>query len=112
MGSEPMALIEDTSKGEAYFLKKGDKLKDYVVEAVTEESIVLANEESKLNPTLGSKAYFSTSGRIFMSEFTDRQAVESPAKSASETASLDEGSADLSLIERMKARRRKEMGSE
>jgi hypothetical protein len=113
LGEESIALIEDISKGEAYFLREGDKLKDHVVEAIGEESITLVNENSKLTPTLGSMAHYGSSGQILMSELTDRQTTRNVAKNTGEkAASSGESSANLSLIERMKARRREELGQE
>jgi len=113
LGEEPIALVEDTSNGKAYFLKKGDKLKDYLVEAITEENIVLANGDSKLTPALGSKAYYDSSGKISMSGVTGEQVGrDSTGGADGETDSSDVASDNLSLIERLKARRRKELGQE
>lgn len=111
LGAESIALIEDISIGEAYFLREGDKLKDYLVQAIAEENITLVSENSEFMLDLGSKARYSSNGQILTSELTDEQAIEDLAKGADEkTASSDEGSVNLSVIEQMKARRRKELG--
>jgi hypothetical protein len=127
LGDESIAIVEDTSKGEGYFLREGDKLKDYVVEDITEENIVLAKENSKLMTALGSRARYSSTGQILMSGLADEQATsENPPSplykggkesnvvetTGEESSLLDESSASLSIIERMKARRRKELGPE
>jgi len=114
LAGEPMALVEDTSAGKGYFLREGDKLKDYLVEAIDEESITLARGDSKLMPNLGSDTRYNSSERIVISRSTREQRPESISSESinAETASSDENPANLSLIERMKARRRKELGHE
>ncbi len=113
LGGEPIALMEDTSSGKAYFLKEGDKLKDYLVEAISEKNIVLANGSSRLTPSLGSKAQYDSNGRISISQLTDERAIGGSMKSTDEkVASSDGEPANLSLIERMKARRRRELETE
>lgn len=113
LGDEPIALVEDISSGVAYFLKEGDVLKDYVVEAISEESMVLVNGDSRLTPDLGSKTYYNSSGQILASGVIADQMTGDLAKSAdTEPASLDKNLANLSMIERMKAKRREELGQE
>lgn len=113
LGAAPTALVEDASKGEAYFLREGDKLKDYIVEAIGEESITLANESSRIVVALGSKTNYGSNGRVLISEMTDGQTTGDSVESTDEkTASSDEGTANMSLIEQMKARRREELGQE
>ncbi len=106
LGDDNVAIVEDVSRGEAYFLKKGDKLRDYFVESVTEKNIVLVNGDSRLTPALGSKAQYDSSGHILASELPNAQKVENAVK--------DTGESDvtMSLIERMKAQRRRELGTE
>jgi len=101
-----VALVEDVSREEAYFLKKGDKLRDYFVESIAEESIVLVNGDSRLTPALGSKAQYDSSGHILASELPNAQKVENVVKDTNESA------AKMSLIERMKAQRRRELETE
>jgi hypothetical protein len=109
----PLALIEDSSKGKSYFLKKGDKLKDYTVDNVKEGEISLVNENSKITLTLGSKTYYNTNGKLLASAPTNIQTAERVMEKPSEkSASSNEGNTNLSLIEQMKARRKKELGQE
>lgn len=105
LDGDNVAIVEDVSRGEAYFLKKGDKLRDYYVEAITEENIVLVNGDSRLTPALGSKVQYDSSGHILTSELPNVQKVEAAVKDT------DKSDATMSLIERMKAQRRKELGS-
>lgn len=106
LDGDNVAIVEDVSSGEAYFLKKGDKLKDYFVESVTEKNMVLVNGDSRLTPALGSKAQYDSSGHILTTEAPSAQKVEAAVK---DTGKSD---ATMSLIERMKAQRRRELGTE
>lgn len=106
LDGDNVAIVEDVSSGEAYFLKKGDKLKDYFVEAVTEKNMVLVNGDSRLTPALGSKAQYDSSGHILTTEAPSAQKVEAAVK---DTGKSD---ATMSLIERMKAQRRRELEAE
>lgn len=113
LGADLTALVEDASKGEAHFLREGDRLKNYIVEAIGEESITLTSENSRIVVALGSKTNYGSDGRVSTSELTNGQPTEDSVRSADErTASSDENPANLSLIERMKARRRKELEKE
>lgn len=113
LGDELVAIVEDAQKGEAHFLRKGDRLKDYTVETIAEDKIILVNDGSMILSTLGSKTYYNSNGQFLISQRTDLPATGDAMRSTNEKpAPLDEGSADTSLIERMKARRRKELGQE
>jgi hypothetical protein len=113
LAEEPMALIEDVSKGEAYFLKEGDRLKDYVVAAIGEENITLVNGNSKMRASLGKRTYYNADGELLAAGSADSQATESIMSNLSEESdSSEDDAADLSIIERMKARRRKELEQE
>jgi hypothetical protein len=108
--SEDSAIVEDLSKNKAYYLKKGDKLKDYTVEAITEDSITLSNGNSRFTTRIGSAFYYNTSGQISTSEPSNNQVIAKVSDSKTEeTTSISSGSANQSLIEQMKARRKKEL---
>jgi hypothetical protein len=107
---ERVALMEDISLGEAYFLKEGDKIKDYLVESIAEEDIVLArldNEDIKITTALGAKAQYGQDGSVLLPERRYEQQTEYPIESPDK-----DNSANLSLIEQMKARRRRELERE
>lgn len=111
LGSEYVALVEDSSKGKAYFLRKGDRLKNFVVEAITEESLVLSNESSKLTPHIGSTVYYNSEGLITTSEpYSSLTMARTSESGVEERVSLNESSDNMSVIERMRARRRRELG--
>jgi hypothetical protein len=108
--SADSAIVEDFSKNKAYYLKKGDKLKDYTVDAITEDSITLSNGNSKFTTRIGSAFYYNSGGQISTSEPSNNQIVAKASDSKTEeTTSINSGSANLSLIEQMKARRKKEL---
>ena len=120
LAEEPMALIEDVSRGEAYFLKEGDKLKDYVVAAIGEENITLVNGNSRMTASLGRRTYYNADGELLATGPADEQVsgrrvrgsrmTESMMNDLSEESdSSKDDTADMSIIERMKARRRKEL---
>jgi len=135
MSNELLALIEDSSKGKSYYLRKGDKLKDYTIEKILNNEIVLVNGDSEITQTLGSKTYYNSSGKLLTSrpayasspspvrressDRSDSSVAVSNANTADTSVSQPSGSSDssssnanLSLIEQMKARRKKELGQE
>ena len=113
LGSEYIALVEDSSKDKAYFLRKGDKLKDYFVDTITDENVVLINGSSKFTAHVGSVVYYDSNGWLSTSEPRSNQtAAEFTESKAEERVSLNKSSDDLSIVERMKARRKKELGQE
>jgi hypothetical protein len=113
LAQEPMALIEDVSRGEAYFVKEGDKLKNYVVETITEENMILVNGNSRVTVALGTRTSYNSDGELLAAAATEGQMTASIAEVPDEEpAPLEGDTAGLSLIERMRARRRKELGQE
>ncbi len=113
LAQEPMALIEDVSRGQAYFVKEGDRLKNYVVETITEENIVLVNGNSRVTVALGTRTNYNSDGELLAAAAAEGQMTASTMEESDEKpAPLEEDTAGLSLIERMRARRRKELGQE
>ena len=77
--------------------------------------IVLINEGSKLTRSLGATIQYDSDRRNFMSRQFNSQTISDTAneiaKDTSEKAdSQDENTEGMSLLERMKARRRRELG--
>ena len=113
LAQEPMALIEDVSRGEAYFVKEGETLKNHVVENITEENIVLVNGNSRITVALGTRTNYNSDGELLATAMTEGQMTASiMEESSEEPAPSEEDTAGLSLIERMRARRRRELGQE
>ncbi|MEK7398687.1 MAG: hypothetical protein AAB116_17275 [Candidatus Poribacteria bacterium] len=121
-GNELLALIEDSSKGRSFYLRKGDKLKDYYVEKITDREVVLMNGDSKITQALGSKTYYNINGKLLasrpanapiaMNETSNRSEPSVAKSEPGSSASSNNGNANLSLIEQMKARRKKELEQE
>jgi type II secretory pathway component PulC len=110
LGDKTMALMEDTSTKKSYFLGAGDSLKDYLIESVGDQSITLVNKGSSVVCKLGDKVYYSKNGVSQIPETTNEQKSEAVAANADKSSSSPDGSSStLSLIEQMKARRRKEL---
>lgn len=113
LDEESMVIIEDVSKGEAYFLREGDKLKNYVVAKIEEDSITLVNGNSRITAAMGMKTYYNTDGGFLATGSSESQTVESVIKDSNkQTASSDGDIADMSVMEQMRARRRRELGQE
>ncbi len=113
LNGEHLALIEDSSKGKSYFLKKGDRIRHYTVEEITGKEITLVNENSRIVQSLGSKTYFSTDGDMLASGSSVPDSSNNvKVKSVSESVLSDNKDSNLSLIEQMRIRRKKELGQE
>ena len=116
LDGQNVALIEDVPAQKAYFLKEGDKLKDYTVESVGEESVVLVNNDSKIVSVLGSRAYYNPRKQILIPNLANalisRDIVKNTDEESASVDTVNERPSNLSLIEQMRARRRKELGQE
>ena len=108
-----MALIEDVSRGEAYFVKEGETLKNHVVENITEENIVLVNGNSRITVALGTRTNYNSDGELVATAMAEDQMTGSiEEESNEEPTPPEEDTASLSIIERIRARRRRELGQE
>lgn len=113
LNGEPLALIEDSSKGKSYFLKKGDKIRDYTVEEITGKEVILLSENSRIVQSLGSKAYYNTDRNLLVSGSVASDSSNNPqVKPVNESVLSDNKDSSLSLIEQMRVRRKKELGQE
>ncbi len=133
MNNELLALIEDSSRNRSYYLKKGDKLKDYIVDEIKDTEIILVSGDSKITQKLGSKTYYNQNGKLLAtrpsytssSVFVAREPTDRPnqpvavsntdvssSQPSDSSASSGNIGGNLSLIEQMKARRKRELGQE
>jgi len=101
-GSSWLAIVEDETKKEAYFLNRGEKLKDSFVEEIFEEHIILVVGDTKTQISLGESIKYDENGQILLNTIANR--IVAPKIEKSENTQ--------SLIEQMRARRRKELGQE
>lgn len=115
-GKEQVVLIEDSKAKDGYFLRSGEQLKDYTVSAIESEQIVLAKAGSEIKLALGEKIRYNTSGQIILSPYeaaSSSPAISSSPRLVSDTQSQTNNDDEhLSLIERMKLRRRKELNKQ
>ncbi|MGB9596851.1 MAG: hypothetical protein ACPL7B_11270, partial [Candidatus Poribacteria bacterium] len=134
MNNELMALIEDSSRNRSYYLKKGDKLKDYTVYEIKDNEIILVSGDSRITQKLGTKTYYDQNGKLLATkpsyssnslvvarEPTDRSNQPVATNNANGVSAIQSSSSsessgniggNLSLIEQMKARRKRELGQE
>ena len=105
-GSEWIAILEDETLKEGYFLHCGDKLKDSLVSEIFEEHIVLVVGDAKAQFSLGESIQYNTNGQLLLNTIANQSTLPSLL-----TPNSGED-AQKSLIERMKARRRKELSQE
>lgn len=113
LNGEPLALIEDNSKGKSYFLKKGDKIRDYTVDEIIGERVILVNGDSRVVQSLGSRIYYNVDGELLASNsIVSDSSNNAQVKSVSESVVSDKKDNNLSLIEQMRIRRKKELGQE
>lgn len=110
INNEYLALIEDGASGKSYFLKKGDKMKDYSVEKITEEEITLVNENSKIVQVIGTRTHYNTNGKLLASGSGDTKTYSNVANEPKANPAPSSNNKNMSLIEQMKARRQKELG--
>ena len=110
-GSDWIAVIEDRKRNEGAFLRRGETLKDVHVQDIMSEHITLTRGEMVVQLALGEsieygvdgRLRFDTAGAVKMSE------LPSQAETLPETQADSNRDGEQSLIERMRARRRKEL---
>ncbi len=108
-GSEWIAILEDRTKKEGYFLHHGEKLKDSLVSEILSEHIILVQGDSKAQFPLGASIQYNTNGQLLLNTIANQSILIPNSEFRISNSGED---APQSLIERMKARRRKELGKE
>ena len=125
--SEWIAVVEDRKLNEGVFLRQGEALKDTIVSEILPEHITLARGETKLQLALGKSIEYGeeeqilfdtvkttqpsqVSSEVLRSEGSEDSArsvgTRSPISSEAREADTDN---QQSLLERMRARRRREL---
>lgn len=110
-GSDWMAVIEDRQHNEGSFLQRGEMLKDVVVRDIVAEYIQLVRGEMMAQLALGESIEYGADGRVL---FNTAGTAKPPkptdqTNKPSETQMAGGGGDGQSLIERMRARRRREL---
>ena len=110
-GTDWIAVVEDRKQEEGAFLRRGETLKDVRVQAIMSEGITLTRDEMTVQLALGESIEYGIDGRVrFDTAGTAKMsAVPNQAGTLSETQTDSADDSKQSLIEQMRARRRKEL---
>lgn len=109
-GSDWIAVVEDWEREEGVFLRRGELLKDVRVQDILSEHIILVRDEVTLQLALGESIEYGIDGRLrFNTASTAKISRLSNEAGAPSGIQADSGDSGQSLIERMRARRRKEL---
>lgn len=104
-GSDWIAVVEDRNRNEGAFFRRGEALKDVRVQNIMSEYITLTRGEMTLQLALGESVEYGVDGRLRFD--TARTAKVSKRSTETEVDSNNDGG--QSLIERMRARRQREL---
>ena len=110
-GSDWIAVVEDRNRNEGTFLRRGEILKDVQVQDIMSEHITLVRNEMTVQLALGESIEYGLDGRLRF----DTAGTAKISKLPNETNALAETQADSddegeqSLIERLRARRQREL---
>ncbi|MCZ6676722.1 MAG: hypothetical protein O7E52_05685 [Candidatus Poribacteria bacterium] len=111
--SEWIAVVEDQKLNKGVFLHHGERLQDTLVRDIFSQYITLARGETTVQLALGESIEYGTDGQILFDTLTTaKKPPVSEDASAEISSATSAGDADnqQSLIERMRARRRRELG--
>ena len=106
-GSDWIAVVEDRKQNEGAFLRRGETLKDVRVQEIMPEHITLTRDEITVQLALGQSIEYGVDGRLRFD--TAGAAKMSALLNQSEKPSETQADSEQSLIERMRARRRREL---
>jgi hypothetical protein len=107
-GSEWIAILEDSNRKEGYFLHPGEKLKDSLVSEILAGHIILVQGDAKAQLSLGESIQYDMSGQLLLNTVANQKPDFLNPKSEIRLPTSGED-AQKSLIERMKAKRQKEL---
>jgi hypothetical protein len=107
-GSEWIAILEDSNRKEGYFLHPGEELKDFLVSEIFAGHIILVQGDAKAQLSLGESIQYDMSGQLLLNTVANQKPDFLNPKSEIQIPNSGEG-AQKSLIERMKAKRQKEL---
>ncbi len=110
-GSDWIAVVEDRKQDEGTFLRRGEMLKDGRVQDIMSEHITLARDEMTVQLTLGKSIEYGVDGRLRFDTAGTAKIPKSPNETGmlSKTQVDSDDDSEQSLIERMRARRRREL---
>ena len=109
-GSEWIAIIEDGTQKKGYFLHRGDKLKNSTVGEILAEHIILVAGDTEVQLSLGKTIQYDENDQLLLNTIANRSIEKNRPQPSQESETVKGGDTQTSLIERMKARRQKELG--
>ena len=116
--SQWLAIVEDAKRNEGKFIRQGGVLKDAVLSEIQPEHITLTRGEMTLQLALGESVEYSVGGEILFATVSKtkpqrvetRQASGTTGDSVSSEAQVEGTDTQQSIIERMRANRRRSLG--
>lgn len=106
-GSDWVAVVEGQNRNEGAFLRRGETLKDVRVQDILSEHITLTRDGRTLQLALGESIEYGVDGRLRFDTARTAKISELANGASAEADSDDDGG--QSLIERMRARRQREL---
>jgi hypothetical protein len=110
-GSDWIAIVEDWKQKEGVFLRRGETLKDGRIQDIRSEHITLARDEMTLQLDLGESIEYGVDGRLRFDTAGTAKISKLPneTETLSGTGTDSDDGGEQSLIERMRARRQREL---
>ena len=110
-GSDWIAVVEDRKQDKGAFLRRGETLKDGRIQDIRSEHIILVRDEMTLQLALGESIEYGVDGRLRFDTAGAAKVSKLPngTEAFSETEADRDDDGEQSLIERLRARRQKEL---
>ncbi len=110
-GSDWIAVIEDRKQDKGAFLRGGEALKDARIQDIRSEHITLVRDDMTLQLVLGESIEYGVDGRLRFDTAGTAKISKLPngTEALSETEADSDDDDEQSLIERLRARRQREL---
>ena len=110
-GSDWIAVVEDRKQDKGAFLRRGEPLKDVHIQDIRSEHITLVRDDTTLQLALGESIEYGVDGRLRFDTAGTAKISKLPneTKVVSETEADRDDDGEQSLIERLRARRQREL---
>ena len=110
-GSDWIAVVEDRKQDKGAFLRRGETLKDGRIQDIRSEHITLVRDDATLQLALGESIEYGVDGRLRFDTAGTANISKLPndTKALSETEADRDDDGEQSLIERLRARRQREL---
>lgn len=110
-GSDWIAVVEDRKQDKGAFLRRGEPLKDVHIQDIRSEHITLVRDDTTLQLALGESIEYGVDGRLRFDTAGTAKISKLPneMKALSETEADRDDDGEQSLIQRLRARRQREL---